>query len=459
MDNHLSQKFEEIVGKGNVLASEVDRHAYSYDAAVLPPKLPALAVRPETPEALGRVVKTCNELGLPLTVRGSGTNLSGGTIPSVGGVVALTGALNKIVEINEADMYAVVQTGVVTAKFAAEVAKRGLFYPPDPGSQAVSTIGGNVAENAGGLRGLKYGVTKDYVMGMSLYDVDGELIKTGSRTVKCVTGMNLHGLMVGSEGTLGVFNEIILKLVPPPKASKAMMAIFDDLGKASETVAAIIAAKIVPATLEYMDDFTIKTVEDFAHAGLPTDAKALLLIEVDGHPAQVEDEAAEVEAICKRIGATRIQVAADAAERNKVWEARRAALSALARVRPTTVLEDATVPRSQIPAMVGALEGIAAKYRLTIGTFGHAGDGNLHPTILTDKRDQEEWKRVEAAIDEIFDVALALGGTLSGEHGIGTAKSKYMAKEVGQGSILYANRLKKALDPKGILNPGKITGE
>lgn len=459
MDNHLSQKFAEIVGKENVLASEVDRHSYSYDAAVLPPKLPALAVRPETPEALGRVVKTCNELGLPLTVRGSGTNLSGGTIPSPGGVVALTGALNKIIEINEADMYAVVQTGVVTAKFAAEVAKRGLFYPPDPGSQAVSTIGGNVAENAGGLRGLKYGVTKDYVMGMSLYDVDGELVKTGSRTVKCVTGMNLHGLMVGSEGTLGVFNEIILKLVPPPKASKAMMAVFDDLGKASETVAAIIAAKIVPATLEYMDDFTIKTVEDFAHAGLPTDAKALLLIEVDGHPAQVEDEAAEVEAICKRVGATRIQVARDAAERNKVWEARRAALSALARVRPTTVLEDATVPRSQIPAMVGALEKIAAKYKLTIGTFGHAGDGNLHPTILTDKRDHEEFKRVEAAIDEIFDVALSLGGTLSGEHGIGTAKSKYMAKEVGQGSILYARKLKKALDPKGILNPGKITGE
>ncbi|EFL53072.1 FAD linked oxidase domain protein [Solidesulfovibrio fructosivorans JJ]] len=459
MDNHLSQKFAEIVGKENVLASEVDRHAYSYDAAVLPPKLPALAVRPETPEALGRVVATCNELGLPLTIRGSGTNLSGGTIPSVGGVVALTGALNKIIEINEADMYAVVQTGVVTAKFAAEVAKRGLFYPPDPGSQAVSTIGGNVAENAGGLRGLKYGVTKDYVMGLSLYDVDGELVKTGSRTVKCVTGMNLHGLMVGSEGTLGVFNEIILKLVPPPKASKAMMAIFDDLGKASEAVAAIIAAKIVPATLEYMDDFTIKTVEDFAHAGLPTDAKALLLIEVDGHPAQVEEEAAEVESICQRSGATRIHVAKDAAERNKVWEARRAALSALARVRPTTVLEDATVPRSQIPAMVGALETIAAKYRLTIGTFGHAGDGNLHPTILTDKRDHEEWKRVEAAIDEIFDVALSLGGTLSGEHGIGTAKSKYMVKEVGKGSILYAKKLKAALDPKGILNPGKITGE
>ena len=458
-NHHLPRKFEEIVGAGNVFASEADRHAYSYDAAVLPPRIPALAVRPLTPEALGRVVATCNELGLPLTVRGSGTNLSGGTIPSRGGVVALTGALDKIIEINEADMYAVVQTGVVTAKFAAEVAKRGLFYPPDPGSQAVSTLGGNVAENAGGLRGLKYGVTKDYVMGLSLYDVDGELVQTGSRTVKCVTGLNLHGLMVGSEGTLGVFNEIILKLVPPPKAAKALMAVFDDLGKASEAVAAIIAARIVPATLEYMDDFTIRAVEDFAHAGLPTEAKALLLIELDGHPAQVADEAAEVETICSRVGAVRIRVAADAAERNKVWEARRAALSALARLRPTTVLEDATVPRSKIPDMVRALEGIAAKYRLTIGTFGHAGDGNLHPTILTDRRDKEAWTRVEAAIEEIFDVALSLGGTLSGEHGIGLAKSRYLVKEVGKGSILYARRLKKALDPKGILNPGKITGE
>jgi glycolate oxidase len=265
--------------------------------------------------------------------------------------------------------------------------------------------------------------------------------------------------MVGSEGTLGVFEKITLKLVPPPLAAKSMMAIYDDINKASETVAAIIAAKIVPATLEFMDNFTIRTVEDFAHAGLPVDAAALLLIEVDGHPGQVADEAEKVEEICKRMGALRIQVAKDAAERNKVWEARRAALSALARVSPTTVLEDATVPRSKIPAMMHALGDIAAKYKLTIGTFGHAGDGNLHPTILTDRRNKEEWKRVEDAIDDIFDVALSLGGTLSGEHGIGIAKSKYMEKETSRATILFSRRLKKALDPKGILNPGKIIGE
>lgn len=459
MNDALKKEFEALVGKENVMESESDRFSYAYDAAVLDPVLPGLVVRPESREALGKLVKLCNDNGLPITVRGSGTNLSGGTIPSLGGVVILTNALNKILEINEADLYAVVEPGVITAKFAAEVAARGLFYPPDPGSQAVSTLGGNVAENAGGLRGLKYGVTKDYVMGVDFFDVDGELVKSGSRTVKCVTGLNLAGLMVGSEGTLGVFEKLILKLTPPPLAAKAMMAVFDDVAKASETVAAIIAAKIVPATLEFMDNFTIRTVEDFAHAGLPVDAQALLLIEVDGHPGQVADEAEKVEAICKKLGATRIQVAKDAAERNKVWEARRAALSALARVSPTTVLEDATVPRSQIPAMMHALGDIATKYKLTIGTFGHAGDGNLHPTILTDRRNKEEWHRVETAIDEIFDVALSLGGTLSGEHGIGLAKSKYLEKETNRATILFSRRLKKALDPKGILNPGKVIGE
>lgn len=459
MNDALLKEFQALVGKENVMESEADKFSYAYDAAVLDPVVPGLVVRPESREAMGKVVKLCNDNGLPITVRGSGTNLSGGTIPSKSGVVILTNALNKILEINEADLYAIVEPGVITAKFAAEVAAKGLFYPPDPGSQAVSTLGGNVAENAGGLRGLKYGVTKDYVMGVDFFDVDGEIVKSGSRTVKCVTGLNLAGLMVGSEGTLGVFEKITLKLTPPPQAAKAMMAIFDDVNKACETVAAIIAAKIVPATLELMDNFTIRTVEDFAKAGLPVDAQALLLIEVDGHPGQVAEEAEKVEAICKKLGAVRIQVAKDAAERNKVWEARRAALSALARVSPTTVLEDATVPRSKIPAMMQALDRIARKYKLTIGTFGHAGDGNLHPTILTDRRNTEEWHRVEAAVDEIFDEALALGGTLSGEHGIGMAKSKYMEKETSRATILYSRRLKKALDPKGILNPGKIIGE
>ncbi len=420
--------------------------------------MPGLVVRPATGEALGQVVRLCNQNRIALTVRGAGSNLSGGTIPIAGGVVVVTNALNRIEEINEQDMYAVVQPGVVTAKLAAAVEAKGLFYPPDPGSQAVSTLGGNVAENAGGLRGLKYGVTRDYVMGLQFFDVDGEPIKTGSRTVKCATGYNLTGLMVGSEGTLGVFNKITLKLIPLPQDRKSMVAVFDEMGSASEAVAAIIASHVVPATLEIMDNFTIRAVEDYSHAGLPKEAAALLLIEVDGHPAQVADDAAKVETICRQMGAADIRVAKTAAERDKVWAARRTALSALAKLRPTLVLEDATVPRSRIPAMVKAIQAISDRYGLAIGTFGHAGDGNLHPTILTDRRDKAEWKKVEAAITDIFDQALALGGTLSGEHGTGIAKSCYLEKETSPATILYSRRLKAALDPNNILNPGKIIG-
>jgi glycolate oxidase len=454
----LLKEFQAIVGAENVFPEDTDRLAYSYDAAVLEAVMPALVVRPATGEALGQVVRLCNQNRIPLTVRGAGTNLSGGTIPIADGVVVVTNALNRIEEINEEDMYAVVQPGVVTARLAAAVEAKGLFYPPDPGSQAVSTLGGNVAENAGGLRGLKYGVTRDYVMGLQFFDVDGEPIKTGSRTVKCATGYNLTGLMVGSEGTLGVFNKITLKLIPLPQDRKSMVAVFDEMAKASEAVAAVIASHVVPATLEIMDNFTIRAVEDHSHAGLPKEAAALLLIEVDGHPAQVQDDAAKVEAICRRKGAADIRVAQSAAERDKVWAARRTALSALAKLRPTLVLEDATVPRSQIPAMVRAIQSISARYGIAIGTFGHAGDGNLHPTILTDRRDKAEWQKVEAAIADIFDRALALGGTLSGEHGTGIAKSCFLEKETSPATILYSKRVKAALDPHNILNPGKIIG-
>ncbi len=452
----LVQQFKTAAGADNVWTDPADLHTYSYDAAVVEPVRPGLIVRPTTSQALGEVVRLCNDNALPLTTRGAGTNLSGGTVPLPGGVVIVTNGMKSILEINEADMYAVVQPGVVTAKLAAAVEARGLFYPPDPGSQAVSTIGGNVAENAGGLRGLKYGVTRDYVMGLSFYDVQGNLVKSGSRTVKCATGYNLTGLMVGSEGTLGVFAEIILKLIPLPAHRKAMMAVFESMEAASETVAAIIAGRIVPATLEFMDNYTIRAVEDFSKAGLPTDAAAMLLVELDGHAAQVEEDAARVESLCRSMGAITIRVARDAAERDRVWAARRAALSALAQRKPTLVLEDATVPRSRIPAMVKAIEDIGARYDLTIGTFGHAGDGNLHPTILTDKRDPTEWQRVERAIDDIFDEALKMGGTLSGEHGTGLAKARYLEKETSRGTILFSSRLKKALDPKNILNPGKI---
>ncbi len=455
----LIAEFETLLGKENVLSDETDRQSYSFDAAVLEFVTPALVVFPTNTEQLGQIVKKCYDEGLQITVRGAGSNLSGGTIPdSENTVVIATGKLNKILEINEEDLYAVVEPGVVTAQFASQVAAKGLFYPPDPGSQTISTLGGNIAENAGGLRGLKYGVTKDYVLGLEFYDFEGELVKSGARTVKCVTGYNLAGMMIGSEGTLGVISKAILKLIPPPKASKAMMAVFDDVQKASEAVAGIIAAHVLPCTLEFLDHATINYVEEDKKIGLPKDADALLLIEVDGHLGQVADEAVIVEKVLKECGATDIHVAQNEEEKAKIWAGRRNALPALARLRPTTVLEDATVPRSKIPAMVKALNEIAKKYNVQMGTFGHAGDGNLHPTILCDRRDHEEFVRVEAAVDEIFNVALALNGTLSGEHGIGTAKAKWMEKETSRGTIMFSRRLRKALDPKGLFNTQKMVG-
>ncbi len=455
----LIKDFEDLIGKENVFTSEADRQSYSFDSAVLEPVVPAMVLRPTTTEQLGLCVKKLYDNGIPMTVRGAGTNLSGGTIPDHSDtVVVLTTGLNRILEINPNDLYAVVEPGVITADFAAAVAKKNLFYPPDPGSQAVSTIGGNIAENAGGLRGLKYGVTKDYLMGVEFFDATGEVVKTGSRTVKCVTGYNLAGMLIQSEGTLGVISQAILKLVPPPKASKALMAVFDDMQNAAEAVAGIIAAHVLPCTLEFLDNNNIVRVDDFTKAGLPRDAAAILLIEVDGHPAQVADDAEAVERVLKENKAVAVHVPKDAAEKFKLWEARRMALPVLARCRPTTVLEDATVPRSQIPAMMKAVNDIAAKYKVEVGTFGHAGDGNLHPTFLCDKRDAEEFKRVEEAIDEMFDTAIRLQGTLSGEHGIGTAKAKWMEKETSRGTILFSQRLRRALDPKGLLNSTKLVG-
>lgn len=453
----LVKDLEDLLGKDNVFTSEADRQSYSYDSAVLPPVTPAIVLRPTTQEKLGETVKKLYGEGVPMTVRGAGTNLSGGTIPdSTDSAVVLTTALNRIIEINENDLYAVVEPGVITAQFAAEVAKKGLFYPPDPGSQAVSTIGGNIAENAGGLRGLKYGVTKDYLMAIEFYDSTGAMVKSGSRTVKCVTGYNLPGLMIQSEGTLGIISQAVMKLVPPPQATKALMAVFADMQDAADAVAGIIAAHILPCTLEFLDNKTIVRVDDFTHAGLPRDAGAILLIEVDGHPAQVADDAAAVEKVLKANKATAVHVPATAKEKADLWEARRQALPVLARSRPTTVLEDATVPRSQIPAMLKAVNEIAAKHNVEVGTFGHAGDGNLHPTFLCDKRDRDEFKRVEDAVDEMFDVAIKLNGTLSGEHGIGTAKAKWLEKETSKGTIEYSRRLRHALDPKGLFNPTKM---
>jgi len=316
-------------------------------------------------------------------------------------------------------------------------------------------MGGSVAECSGGLRGLKYGVTKHYVMGLEVVLADGQVARFGGKTVKNVTALDMVKLFTGSEGTLGIITEIIVRLIPAPEARKTMFATFSDLSDAGNAVTGIVKNKVIPATLEIMDQVTIKTVENYAKIGLPTEARAILLIEVDGIPEVVEREADTVMEVIKNNNGS-IRMARDDKERDDLWAARRAALPALAQVKPTTVLEDATVPRSKITEMLLALEEIAQKYNLQIGTFGHAGDGNLHPTILTDERDKEEMERVHAAVKDIFEKALALGGTLSGEHGIGMAKSGFLEWELGKSGVDVLQKIKKALDPEGILNPGKM---
>lgn len=456
MDKNFIKELTSIVGNEYTLTDRESLACYKYDSTPELESWPLAVVLPATEGEVSRVMALCHSAGISITPRGSGTNLSGGSITSNGGVVLQTSRLNRILEIDEENLTATVEPGVITSTLHREVEARGLFYPPDPGSMNISTMGGNVAENSGGLRGLKYGVTSDYVMGLKTILPDGDILKTGGKAVKNVAGYNLNDLLVSSEGTLGIFTEIMVKLIPRPQAKKTMLVHFPELGQAALTVSHIIAAKIIPATLEFLDRVTIKCVEDYAHVGLPLDVEAVLLIEVDGHPAVVEDEAAAIRQICEKHKCSFFQTAATPEEALKLATARRVALSALARVKPTTILEDATVPRSCIAPMVKLIQEIARKYSVTIGTFGHAGDGNLHPTCLTDERDKDEISRAHQAFSEIFDATIDMGGTITGEHGVGMAKKKYLPKLVGESGIRVMRGIKLAFDPKGILNPGKV---
>jgi len=460
LSQNVMNELVKILGKENVLTSQEDMITYSFDAtADMPSEKPDVVVTPENKEQIVKIVNLAFENKVPLITRGSGTNLSGGTIPIKKGIVLSMLKLDKILEIDAENLTARVQPGLVIQRLNDAVAPYGLIYPPDPGTVTTATMGGSVSECSGGLRGLKYGVTKDYVMGLEVVMANGDIIRTGGKTVKNVSGYDLTKLFTGAEGTLGIITEITVKLIPAPQFRRSMLAIFDDLDKAGKTIADIVSNKVIPATLEIMDNVTIRTVENYAKIGLPIDAEAILILEVDGSIEQVVvNEFETVQKICKENGAVAIKLAESDAERDNIFAARRAALPALAQVKPTTVLEDATVPRSKIPQMLKALKEIAEKYNLKIGTFGHAGDGNLHPTILTDESNKEEMERVHKAVDEIFKIAIELGGTLSGEHGIGIAKAKYMEWEFGKEGIAVMQKIKNALDPDQILNPGKMFG-
>ncbi|HPD77884.1 MAG TPA: FAD-linked oxidase C-terminal domain-containing protein [Spirochaetota bacterium] len=457
IDKSIINQLKGIVGEENVLTQKVDLVTYSYDAtADVPTELPDVVVMPLDTEAVQKVVKLAREHKIAIYPRGAGTNLSGGTIPLKKGIVLSLQRMNNIVEIDAANLTATVQPGVVIATLNSAVAPYGLIYPPDPGTVATATMGGSVSECSGGLRGLKYGVTKHYIMGMEVVLASGERVRFGGKTVKNVTAYDFASLFVGSEGTLGIITEITCKLIPAPKYRRTMMGIFNTLEDAGNSVAGIIASQVIPATLEIMDNKTIRTIEDFSKIGLPVDAKALLLIEVDGMTDEVvEKEAEAVIAVLKKNNC-QYKIANSDTERDQLWAARRNALPALASLNNTCIVEDATVPRSRITDMLVAVENIAKKYNVTIGTFGHAGDGNLHPTILYNKYDKEETERVHKAVDEIFESALKFHGTLSGEHGIGIAKMKYLKDEIGESGIKLMQSIKQAIDPENLFNPGKL---
>jgi glycolate oxidase len=401
-------------------------------------------------------VKLARQASVPVVTRGSGTGLSGGSVPIPGCLVIALVRMDQILEIDEANLTLKAQAGVITKDIDYAASRVGLFYPPDPGSMKISTIGGNVAENSGGLRGLKYGVTRDYVMVLEVVLPTGEIIWLGNKCVKDVAGYSMKDLFIGSEGTLGIITTVLLKLLPKPKSRRTMLALYDSMEAAAETISAIIAAKIIPCTLEFLDKMTVGCVEDFAKIGLPTNVEAVVLMETDGHPAAVEEEANLMMDLARKHGAREVKMAADEAEGARLASARRSAFSALARVKPTTILEDVTVPRSTLAGMVKFINAVAAKHQLMIGTFGHMGDGNLHPTFLTDERNTEEMHRVELALDEIVEETLRLGGTVTGEHGVGLAKKQFLRRQLGEGSYALMRSIKQALDPMCLLNPGKI---
>lgn len=457
MDRHLIDRLVKTVGKAYVLDTPEDLAVYSYDSTFAEGQ-PDLVVLPATTEQVSQIVKLAAEARVPIVARGMGSGLAAGSVPIVsGGIVVCLTRMNHILEIDTKNATVHSEAGVVTADLQAAVEKQGLFYPPDPSSIRHSTIGGNIACNAGGPRCLKYGVTGDYVLGLTVVLADGQILKTGGKPIKDVTGYDLNGLFTGSEGTLGLITEALLRLVARPRYARTALAEFESLDDASRSVNAVLSAGIVPASLELMDQTALLCIEEALHLGLNTDVEASLIIETDG-----ADELAvlrEIEAsakICQEMGARSVKIAQNEIERSNLWKARRSMSPSLARKAPNKLGEDITVPRDAIPEVIQRLRAISTRYGLPVVIFGHAGDGNLHPNILFDKRQPEQWKKAEQMVAEIFEASLALGGTLSGEHGVGVLKRPYLERALGPVSLGIQRQIKQALDPLNILNPGKM---
>jgi len=452
----LAGRLAGIVGAEHVRTAEGELEVYARDATPLFRHRPDVVVFPGSAAEVAAVLKLATEQSVPVVPRGAGSNLAAATVPLHGGIVLVLTRLAQILEVSGPELLARVQPGVSTKALADAAAAHDLLYVPDPGSQVVSTVGGNVATCAGGLRGLKYGVTRNYVLGLEVALPTGELIRTGGRLWKDVAGYDLTRLLTGSEGTLGVITEVTVALVPKPAATRTGVAYFADLATAGRAVDAVIGAGITPATCEFLDRTCVAAVEDYAHLGLDTEAGALLLFGDDGAPDVVAASLARIGQVCTEHGATGVTLAEDVAASEELLAARRCSLPALSRLGSLTILEDATVPRPMLAEMADRIADIAARHRLTIGTFGHAGDGNLHPTCVLDAHDTEAVERSHAAFGEIFGAAIELGGTITGEHGVGAAKLPYLRRRLGDDQLALLRRIKAAFDPAGILNPGKL---
>lgn len=453
----IEQRLREIFAD-RLLMDVSDLVSYGFDAS-FGQYMPDYVVQVLSTEDVQNVVKLADEHIIPIYARGASTSLSGGALPVKGGIVVDFSQWNDEFEIYPDDLIIKTRPGVITGKIHALAEKHNLMYPPDPSSSVVCTIGGNLAENAGGPRGIKYGVTKDYVIGLEVVMADGEVIRTGGQTIKNVTGYDLTKLLIGSEGTLGIITEATLRLIPKPLDTKTAMIIFDDLYTAGKSISKILTSGVRPSKMEILDHNALNKVEDYAGLDLPRDAAAILLIEVDGNPENLGDELDTIKKALKEIDVENVEIAESKEAEDKLWQVRKLVSPAVVESGYTKISEDATVPLSKIPEMFKKIDEIKTKYDLNIVVFGHAGDGNLHPTINTNMRDENEVRKTEDAVEEIFNYAIELGGTLSGEHGIGVMKKAFIKKEMGEAGVRYQQMIKKALDPKNILNPGKIFPE
>ncbi len=455
LDQAILEQLRTICGNDHVTTEKADLICYSYDATQRQ-FLPDVVVHPGSREEISAIMKLANDNKVPVFPRGAGSGFTGGSLPTSGGIVLGLSRLDKIIEIDEENLVATVEPGVVTEEFQKAVEKVGLFYPPDPASLKVSTLGGNVAECAGGPRCVKYGVTKDYIIGLEIVTPTGDIIRTGGPTMKGVVGYDLTKLICGSEGTLAVITKIIIKLLPKPEAKKTMLVLFDSIDGAARAVSAIIRGKIIPTTLEFMDGRTLECVKNATDLVVPEEANAVLIIEVDGDREFLDKQAARIADIIKPLGVVETRIAETPAESEALWQIRRSVSASLRRVNPDKFNEDICVPRSKVPDMIRKIDRISDTYGIPIVNFGHAGDGNIHVNVMIDSKIPGQSEKAEKAIEEVFAGALELGGTMSGEHGVGIMKAPYIEMELSNANIDYMKTIKKALDPNNILNPGKM---